>query len=82
MVTAGKLWFLEHILSEGLRVCGPMVIWSVVVNNVCFKGDAGDEAVGAVGTLVIVWKACVKVLQDGVVRPIGAIVATESVMGS
>jgi hypothetical protein len=54
-----------------------VVIWSVAAANVCLKGDTVDEAVGAVGTLVVVWEVCVEDSQDGVVRPISAVVAGE-----
>jgi hypothetical protein len=42
----------------------------------------GDEYVDAVGTLVIVWEVSMKDLQDGIVRPVGAVVAVESMLRS
>jgi hypothetical protein len=59
-----------------------VVIWSVAFANVLLKGSTGDEDVDAVGTLVVVWEVSVKDLQDGIVRPIGAVVTVESMLGS
>jgi hypothetical protein len=42
-----------------------VVIWSVIANNMFFKGDTGNEAVGTVGTLVVVWKVCVRICRMG-----------------
>jgi hypothetical protein len=37
-----------------------VIVWSVVADDMCFKGGSGDEDVGAVGALVVVWKASVE----------------------
>jgi hypothetical protein len=57
-VSTGKLWGLGHVFVS--RVSGPVIVWSVVADNMFFKGDVGDKTVDAVGTLVIVWEACVE----------------------
>jgi hypothetical protein len=52
------------------------------VVEMVFQGDVTDESLGTQGTLMIVWEAYMKGSQDGVVRPIGAIVAEESMSRS
>jgi hypothetical protein len=53
----------------------------MIVVDVYLKGNSTDKALGALGTLMVVWDACVKESQDGVVRPIGAKVAAKSMTG-
>jgi hypothetical protein len=50
---AGKLWILGHALSWGSRV-GGLVTGSVVIVKVYLKGDTTDEALGALGTMMVV----------------------------
>jgi len=61
-------------------------VWGLVVFmgvvKVVFQGDMTDEPLTAQGTLVVVWETYVEGSQDGVVRPIGAIVAKKSMSRS
>jgi hypothetical protein len=56
----------------------------VIFVNVNFSSGSTDELLGAQGkgTLVVMWDACVEESQDGVVGPIGAVVAGEAMAGS
>jgi hypothetical protein len=54
----------------------------VIVVGVYFKGNLTDKALGALGTLMVVWDVCMKESQDGVIRPVGAVVTAKSVTGS
>jgi hypothetical protein len=65
-----------HIL-DGISRVG--LIGSVVLVDMYLKGDTADELLGALGkgTLIVMWDACVEESQDGIVGPIGAVVAGE-----
>jgi hypothetical protein len=76
------LWFLGHTLDGDPRLDW-LLIGSVVVIYVYFKGGATDKAFSAQeGARIVVGNACVKGSQDWVIRPVGAVVATESMTGS
>jgi hypothetical protein len=57
-------------------------VWRLIVFvgvvKMIFKGCMTGEPLIAQGTLVVVWEAYVEGSQDWVVRPIGAIIAKES----